>query len=127
MSDSKANSYVSYIIQNVGKMILDVKRLYKIAHEFAKSKANERARIEKLKKSGVEITDSMVMHSIKLAYSEDNAMKEIEKIRSAFGKIKLDAYNKREFISLADSALRAKLTKIFDEAEILFSKIDFRR
>ena len=127
MSDVKANSYISPVIGKIPKMIAKAKQLENLAREFAKKKEIERARIAMLKSKGVEITDSMVMAGIKFAYAEDDAMKEVARIKNNFHKIELDAYNKREIISRADGALQAKLKKAPDDGARYFSSIDFRR
>lgn len=124
MSDSKANAYVSSIITKVQKMVSEAKRLERIAIEFRKKKEAERARIEKLKKQGVKITDAMVMPSIRLAFSEDDAWGEVLKVKNSFHKIELDVYNKRQFISGAAGQLTSKLKKVLDDAERYFQNFN---
>lgn len=118
MSDSKANSYVSFAINKVQKMVVESKRIINIAADFEKTFEKEKAHWISMKRG--EDKDVFGKYLLRRAFNGIDTLEKVDEIKSSFHKFKNELYDKRHFISGASGQLTSKLENVLDDAETFF-------
>lgn len=123
MSDQKANTYVSFAINKVQKMVAESKRIMNIAADFERTFEKEKAHWKSMEKG--QSKDYIGEYLLKRAFNGQDTLVKADRIKNDFHKFEIELHNKRNFISGASGQLTTKLEKVLDDAETHFT--NFKR